>query len=71
MNMDKHWSWFHKKLLENNDRRLCINTNLFHVIPTVLVHLFGYGMFSFSKLTFDELRVVVKEKYTFVHWDFL
>ena len=26
-----------------------------------IVHLFGYSIFSFKKLTFDELKVVVKE----------
>ena len=27
----------------------------------MLIHLFGYSIFSFKKLTFDELKVIVKE----------
>ena len=30
-------------------------------MQTVLVHLFGYNIFSFRKLTFDKLKVVAKE----------
>ena len=61
MNMDKHWSLFYQKLIENNKTRFCINTNIFHIMQTVLIHLFGYSMFSFRKLTFDELKAVLEE----------
>ena len=61
MNMDKHWSWFHQKFIENNNRWFCINTSLFDVMQTVFVHLFGYSIISFRKLTFDEWKVVVKK----------
>ena len=30
-------------------------------MQTVFVHLFGYSIFSLRKLTFDKLKVVVKE----------
>ena len=30
-------------------------------MQAVLIHLFGYSIFSFRKLTFDELKVVVRE----------
>ena len=55
MNMDKLWSWFHQKLLKNN-RRLF----LFQIMHSV-VQLVGYSIFSFRTLTFDELKIVVKE----------
>ena len=50
MNTDK--SWF------------CSNTHLFHIMQSesVLSHLMGYNILSFRKLTFDESRVVVKDR---------
>ena len=30
-------------------------------MKTVLIHLFGNSIFSFRKLTFDELKVIVRE----------
>ena len=61
MNMNKHWSWFHQKLLIVKRREFCRNTNLFHIMQTVLIHLFGYNMFSSRKLIFDELKDVVNK----------
>ena len=61
MNMNKDWSWFYQKLAKKNNRWFCKNTNIFHIKQTVLIHLFGYSIFSFRKLTFDELKVAIKE----------
>ena len=58
MNMKKHGSWLHQKLLENN-REDSSKTQKYFI--TVLIHLFDYIIFSFRKLTFDELVVVIKE----------
>ena len=61
MNMDKYWSWFHNNWLKNKRRQFWKITNIHHIMQTVLVHLFSYSIFSFRKLTYDELKVVVKE----------
>ena len=61
INMDKHLSWFHQNLPKNNRIQFCKSTNLFQIMLTVFVHLFGYSIFLFRKLTFDELKMVVKE----------
>ena len=36
-------------------------TSSAHGMEAVLIHLFGYSLFSFRKSTFDELKVFVKE----------
>ena len=61
INMDEDWSWLNQKLLEKNNTLFCKKRNIFHVMQIVLTHLFGYRIFSFRKLTFDELKVVVRE----------
>ena len=61
MNMDKDWSWFHQKLVGKNNRRFCKSANIFHIMQTVLIQLFGYSIFSFRILTFNELTVSLKE----------
>ena len=59
--MDEDRSWFHQKLVKKNNRLFCKNTNIFHMMQTVLIHHFGYSIFLFKKWTFDELKVVVRE----------
>ena len=61
MNIDKDWSWFHQKLMKKNNRLFCKNTNIFHIMQTMLINFFGYSIFLLKKLTFDELKVVVRE----------
>ena len=41
IDMDKDWSWLHQKLVEKNNILLCKNTNIFHIMQTALIHLFG------------------------------
>ena len=61
MNMDKDWSWFHQMLVKKTNILFCKNTNIFHIMQTVLIHLFDYSIFSFRKLTYDELKVIARE----------
>ena len=49
------------KTCQKNNRLFCKDTNVFHMMQTVLIHLFGYSIFSFRKMTFNELKVVVRE----------
>ena len=61
INMDSTGHGFTKKDHKNNRRQFCKNTNLFQFMQTVFVSLFVYSLFSFRILTFNELKVVVKE----------
>ena len=61
INMDKYWSWFQQKLVQKNNILFCKNTNIFHIRQTVLIYLLGHSIFSFKKLTFDEVKVVVRK----------
>ena len=56
MNMDNDWPWMHQKLVEKNNKLFCKSTDIFQILQTVLIHLFGYSIFSFRKLTFNKLK---------------
>ena len=61
MNMDKHWSWFHQKLLQHDTRLFGRKIHTSYIMQFILKILFDNNILSHRKLTFDELKVVVKE----------
>ena len=49
------------KSFSKNNELFCKDKNVFHMMQAVLIHLFGYGIFPSRELTFDELKVIVRE----------